>query len=142
MSNQQLEARARRLAEEVMNQGDLAVAEELVAADYVHHVPGPGPAPAPGIAGLTHGLAIMRSAFPDFHVIVEDAITQGDRVMVRLTAHGTHQGPFLSTAPTGRKVTFEMIDINRVAPDGKFVEHWSSVDLYGLLRQLGALPAF
>lgn len=140
MSNQPLDVRARRLAEEVINQGDLAVAEELVAADYVHHVP--GPAPAPGMSGLTHGLTIMRSAFPDFHVIVEDAITQGDRVMVRLTAHGTHQGPFLSAAPTGRKVTFEMIDINRAAPDGKFVEHWSSVDRYGLLQQLGALPAF
>lgn len=140
MPNQPLDVRARRLAEEVTNQGDLAVAEELVAADYIHHVP--GPAPAPGISGLAHGLTIMRAAFPDFHVIVEDTITQGDRVMVRLTAHGTHQGPFLSAAPTGRKVTFEMIDINRAAPDRKFVEHWSSVDRYGVLQQLGALPAF
>lgn len=140
MSTQPLDVRARRLAEEVINQGDLALAEELVAADYVHHTP--GSAPAPGMAGLIDGLTVLRSAFPDFHVIVEDAITQGDRVMMRLTAHGTHEGSFLGVAPTGRKVTFQVIDINRAAPDGTFVEHWSSVDLFGVLQQLGALPAF
>lgn len=137
MSNQPLDVRARRLAEEVFNQDDLAVAEELIAPDYLHHVP--GPEPTPGLTGLQEGLAFMRTAFPDFHVIVEDVITQGDRVMVRLTAHGTHEGTFLDVTPTGRKVTFDVIDINRAGPDGRFVEHWSSVDLFGVLQQLGAL---
>ena len=138
MSPQDLKARARRLMEEVFNQGDLAVARELVTADYVHHVPGDQPAPGP--QGVSDTLTFMRHAFPDFHVIVEDEIADGDRVVQRVTVRGTHEGVFLGIPPTGRTVAFAAIDINRAGPDGRFVEHWSSADMLGLLQQLGALP--
>lgn len=138
-TTEELKARARRLAEEVFSQGDLAVAGDLVAADYVHHVP--GDAPAPGIAGLEEWVRLMHRSFPDFHVIVEDEIAEGERVVQRLTVRGTHLGELFGVAPTSRPVQFSAIEINRAGPDGKFVEHWSSVDLFGLLQQLGALPA-
>lgn len=134
---QELKARARRLVEEVFSQGDLAVADELVSADYVHHVPGDQPA---GLVGLKEWVALMHRTFPDFRVIVEDEIAEGDRVVQRMTARGTHQGELFGVPPTGREVSVPFIEINRVGPDGKFVEHWSSVDLLGLLQQLGALP--
>ena len=137
-STQELKARARRLAEEVFSQGDLAVADELVSADYAHNVP--GDQPTPGLAGLKEWVTLMHRTFPDFHVIVEDEIAEGDRVVQRLTTRGTHQGELLGVPPTGKKVSIPVIEINRVGPDGKFVEHWSSVDLLGLLQQLGALP--
>lgn len=139
MTPEELKVRARRLTQEVFTQGDLAVADELVSPDYVHHVPG-GPA-GPGVTGLKEWVTLMRRTFPDLHLIVEDEIAEADRVAQRVTVRGTHQGTFLGVPPTGKQVTFEVIDINRIGPDGRFVEHWSSVDLFGVLRQLGALPA-
>lgn len=136
-TTEELKARARRLAEEVFSQGDVAVAGDLVAADYVHHVP--GDAPAPGIAGLEEWVRLMHRTFPDFHAIVEDEIAEGDRVVQRLTVRGTHREVLFGVAATGRQVEFSAIEINRAGPDGKFVEHWSSVDLLGLLHQLGSL---
>ena len=138
MSPQELKTRARRLAEELVTQGDLAVADDLVAADCVHHVP--GPPPAPGAAGLKDWVTTLRRTFPDVHLIVEDEIAEADRVVTRVSVRGTHEGEFFGVAPTGRQVTFEVIDISRVGPDGRFVEHWASVDLFGVLSQLGALP--
>lgn len=138
-STEEMKARARRLVEEVFSQGDLAVAADLVAGDYVHHVP--GEKPAPGIAGLKQWVRLMHRTFPDFHMVVEDEIAEGDRVVQRLTVRGTHRGELFGMAPTGRQVEFSAIDINRTGPDGRFVEHWSSVDLLGLLDQLGVPPA-
>jgi predicted ester cyclase len=139
MTPEELKAQARRLAQEVFTQGDLAVADELVSPDYVHHMP--GPQPMDGIRGLKEWVTLLRRTFPDVHLILEDEIAEADRVVNRITVRGTHEGEFLGIPPTGRQVAFDVIDINRTGPDGRFVEHWSSIDLLGLLRQLGALPA-
>jgi predicted ester cyclase len=136
----ELKFRARRLVDEMFNQGDLAVADELIAVDIVHHLPVlPGPPPRPGIEGVKQWVTTLRRAFPDHHAIVEDEIVDGDRVVQRITAHGTNDGAYLDLPPTGRQVTYELVAISRVGPDGQFVEHWSSVDLFGLLVQLGRL---
>jgi steroid delta-isomerase-like uncharacterized protein len=143
MSPQELKTRARRIVEEVYNQGDLAVAAELIAPDCVHHAPRPpdAPEPEPGLGAVTQWLTIVRGAFPDHHTTIEDEIAEGDRVVQRITCHGTHEEDLLGIPPTGKHVTYEGIEINRVGQDGRFVEHWSSVDLLGLLQQLGAIPA-
>lgn len=135
MSPEELKARARRIVEEILNQGDLAVANELISPDCVHHVP--GGQPAPGLAGLVGWLALTQSIFPDFHAIVEDEIAEGDRVVQRITCYGTHQGEFSGVRPTGEQVAFPSIEINRAGADGKFAEHWSSADLLGVLHRLG-----
>ena len=67
-------------------------------------------------------------------------IAEGDKVVCRLTWHGTHQGKFMGIPPTGKHETFTSIDIVRLA-DGKFVEHWNVVDHLGMLQQLGVIPA-
>ena len=139
MSPEELKARARRVVEEILNQGDLAIANELISPDCVHHVP--GPQPAPGLAGLMGWLALTQRIFPDFHAIVEDEIAEGDRVVQRITCYGTHQGEFCGVLPTGEQVAFSSIEINRARADGKFTEHWSSADLLGVLHRLGAAPA-
>ncbi|HWB70862.1 MAG TPA: ester cyclase [Egibacteraceae bacterium] len=138
MSPDELKARARRIPEQVLTQGDFAAAEELIAPNYVHHVP--GWQPDAGLAGVKQWVTLMRRTFPDFHVIVEDEFAEGDRVVQRISMRGTQAGEFLGVPPTGKQVTFQVVDINRAGPDGRFVEHWSSVDLFGLLQQLGALP--
>jgi predicted ester cyclase len=139
VSPQELKARARRVIEELFNQGDLAVADELFTADLVHNVP--GPPPAAGVEGTKRWVTNLRRAFPDHHGTIEDEIAEGDKVVQRITCSGTHEGTFLDVAPTGRHVTYEVMEIMRVGPDGKFAEHWSSVDVLAILRQVGAVPA-
>jgi len=139
MSPEELKARARRIVEEILNQGDLTVANELISPDCIHHVPC-GQA-APGLAGWTSWLALTQRIFPDFHAIVEDEIAEGDRVVQRITCYGTHQGDFPGAGPDGEQVAFSSIEINRAGPDGKFAEHWSSADLLGVLDRLGVAPS-
>jgi len=67
---------------------------------------------------------MFRSAFPDFKVTLDDMIAEGDKVVVRSTWSGTHKGEFMGIPPTGKKVSFGVIDIIRMA-GGKAVEHWA-----------------
>ena len=136
MAPDELKTRARRVVEEILNQGDFAVANELISPDCVHHVP--GGQPVPGLVALRDWVALTLSIFPDFHAIVEDEIAEDDRVVQRITCYGTHQGEFPGVQPTGRQVEFQLIEISRAGTDGRITEHWSSADLPSLLRQLVA----
>lgn len=138
MSPEQLKAHARRVPDELLTQGDLAVADAVFAPDLVHH----GPTPyAPGVAGAKQFILALRRAFPDLRATVEDEIAEDDRVVQRLTLSGTHRGEYRGLPPTGRRATWQLVAIQRIGPDGKIAEHWASPDLFDLLRQLGALPA-
>jgi predicted ester cyclase len=127
MSPEDLRIRARRLIEEVLNQGDLAVATELMSPTCVHHVPGGELAPGP--ASLRDWVSRTHRIFPDFHAIVEDEFAAGDRVAQRITAYGTH-------AATGRPVEFSVLQIVRAGPDSRIAEHWCCADLLAVLGQL------
>jgi len=70
---------------------------------------------------------------------VEDLLAVGDKVVIRWTIRGTHQGPFLGIAPTGKSAIWSGLNIFRLA-GGKIVEEWGVADIAGLLHQLGALP--
>lgn len=101
MSTEENKAHIRRGIEEVWNRKNVAVVEEIASADYVSHDP----------AMTTHGLeqykqllAMYFAAFPDLHITIEDMIAEGDRVVLRLTARGTHRGPFMGIPPTGKQV--------------------------------------
>lgn len=136
MSRPELKARARRFPDELLTQGDLAVADEVFARRVVHH----GPiSDGDGVGGIKRLVLALRRAFPDLCATVEDEIAEGDRVVQRLTLSGTHRGEYCGLLPTGRRATWELVSVHRVRSDGKIVEHWSSPDLYSLLCQLGAL---
>jgi predicted ester cyclase len=83
--------------------------------------------------------ARCRAAFPNFHAEIHWQAADGELVTTYKTYHGTHQGPFLGLAPTGRRVHFETVDVMRVR-DGKIVEHWGVANLFSLMQQLGAWP--
>jgi steroid delta-isomerase-like uncharacterized protein len=126
----------RRYYDEVLTQGKLAALEELATVDYVEHNPLPGQ--GEGLAGLRDRAGMLRAAFhPRF--VLEDVIAEGDRVAVRWTNHGVHQGPFAGVPATGRAFVIAGIDIH-VVRDGKLAEHWDVVDQLSLLQQLGVLP--
>lgn len=134
----QLKARTRRVVEEIINQGDLAVATQLISPDCVLHVLG-GQSVA-GLTALRDWLALTLCIFPDFHAVVEDEIAEDARVVQRLTCYGTHQGDFPGSRATGEPVTFGVIEISRAGADGKFTEHWSSIDVPTVLCLLSAPP--
>jgi len=134
----ELKARARRLAEELLTQGDLAVADELLAPTGSHHAPN---TVATGVDGVKSWVVTLRQSFPDLRAIVEDEVAEGETVVQRLTLSGTHEGAFGGVPPTSRHATWDLVEILRLGPDGKFTKHWSIWDQLSLLRQLGADPA-
>jgi steroid delta-isomerase-like uncharacterized protein len=132
-------ALVRRYLDEVVNGNDLAVADELFAADCVNHLPG-SPEPLRGPAGEKMLATMFREGFPDAQITVEDMVAEGDRVASRLTFRGTHRGTFQGIPPTSRTFTMAGMHIARLA-EGKIVETWPLPDLLGLLQQIGAIPA-
>jgi predicted ester cyclase len=124
----------RRLIDEGFNRGDLSVADEITAPDIVEHQDF-GPDHAAGAEGVRAVITSLRRAFPDFHLQIEDIATSGDTVWARLTATGTHDGPFMGHPPTGRRMRATVFDVVRVV-DGRMVEHWGVPDRLGVLYQL------
>jgi predicted ester cyclase len=127
MSTEENKAIFRRFIEEVWNHGNLAVADELFAPNAV----------SPSAPQLPPG-SEFRSAFPDFHMKIEDLIAEGDKVIARLTESGTHLGEFMGIAPTGKHVEFTEIGILRIA-DSKVIESWYETDMFGLMQQLSPI---
>jgi predicted ester cyclase len=139
MSTEQNKALFRRLMEEVFDRGNISLIDELFAPDFVEHEELPPGIPA-GSEGVKQLSTMFRSAFPDFKATIDDMIAEGDKVVVRGTWSGTHEGEFMGIPPTGKRVSFGVIDIVRIA-GGKFVEHWGQMDNMGLMQQLGLSPA-
>ena len=127
----------RRYAEEVLDQGRLDVIDEICSAGYVGHVAG---FPDNDRAGDKHLVGMMRAAFPDLRCTIEDQIAEGDRVVHRLTCTGTHRGELMGVPPSGNRVTVGGININRIE-GGRIAESWGVLDLLGLMRQIGGIPA-
>jgi len=126
----------RRFYEEVVNQGDLTAADELIAEDFDDHS---GSGSSQGRQAFKRFATMLTSAFPDLHLTVEDMIAEQDKVVARVTVRGTHRGTlFGSIPPTDRAVTFTGVDIIRIS-EGKIAERWNQRDLLGLMRQLGVI---
>jgi len=124
---------ALRQLEELCNMRNLAIADEIFSPEFVNHDPA-----NPDVVDLESfkGLVVaMQTGFPDLHETAEDMVAEGDRVVMRRTATGTHQGELAGMSPTGRQVTMTMMVIFRFA-DGKIVETWWSFDMLGLMQQL------
>ena len=125
----------RQAIERGWNQGDLSAIDELFAEDFVEHQAGIGP----GREGVKGSIRFLRTAFPDLRLTVEDAAAAGDRVWLRISGAGTHEGPFGDAPATGRRFRIDVIDVARVA-DGRIVEHWGVADRASLAQQIGQAP--
>lgn len=124
-----------RFFAQIYNQGDLAVADELVATNYINHNPAPGE--APGREGLKAFVAYLRRAFADLHIAVEDQVAEEDKVVTRFTISGVQESEFAGIPPTGRRVTITAIVIHRIH-HGQIQESWLNWDAMGLMQQLSA----
>jgi steroid delta-isomerase-like uncharacterized protein len=128
---------AERFNEDIWGTGDEAALEELFAPDFVDH--GALPGQTPDREGHKQTLAAFCSAFPDLSVTTDDIIAEGDKVVSRWTARGTHQGELMGIAPTGKEVTITGIDVLRIA-EGKVVERWAEGNDLEVIQQIGAIP--
>ncbi|MGB0098437.1 MAG: ester cyclase [Solirubrobacteraceae bacterium] len=132
-----------KVQRELFGAGRLELADELIAADCVDHGAENSPSEAGRAAGAQRGpeaikgvVRWLRGAFPNLSYEIEDAFGDGDRVAIRCTARGTHQGEFLGRQPTGRSFAVQQIHTFRVS-DGQIAEHWAARDDAGMMRQLG-----
>ncbi|MEU6479749.1 ester cyclase [Streptomyces sp. NPDC047017] len=88
-------------------------------------------------AAMRGGLA----AFPDLHLDVRSIVAEGDRVILRITVTATHLGEFLGKAPTGRKVSWFMLEELRFDDAGQIIEHHDVFNYLPMLKELGFVPA-
>ncbi len=139
MMSEENKEKVRRFVEEVFNEGNLGVADELFASDYVLHDP-TTPEEVRGPEGIKQFVQMYRSAFPDGHITVEDQIAEGDKVVTRFRGRGTHQGELMGIPPSGNQVEVPGITISRMS-GGKIAEDWTNYDTLGLMQQIGAVPS-
>jgi steroid delta-isomerase-like uncharacterized protein len=117
---------------------DLAHADEILGRDVVMH----GTAGGEDLRGIDAAVEFIReyrTACPDARSTVEDQVAEGDKVVTRWRARGTHQGDLGPIAATGRSFDVAGITIERV-DDGRIAEVWVVRDWLGFLQQLGVLP--
>jgi predicted ester cyclase len=137
MTTEENKALYRRWFEEVVTGRNLALADELLAPDYVLHFPGlPAPVDREGHKQL---LMMFHHGFPDWRETIDDVVAEGDRVVIRVTGRGTHQGEFQGIAPTGKQVVATGVGIGRIE-NGRIAESWAEYDALGMMRQLGVIP--
>lgn len=130
--------RLSRAFTEYFSTGDAALADEVLDRGVVFHGPS-GVGDLGGLDTVKDMVLGFRAAFPDERSTVVDQVAEGDKVVTRWRARGTHRGELDGLSPTGREIEIGGITIERVAA-GRIVEVWAAWDELGLMRQLGAVP--
>lgn len=127
----------RRFVEEVQNNQNWAAYDELNDPAFVNLSAPPG-APTDREGGK-YFLQAFAKAYPDAVVTIDDMFAEGDAVITKKTFAGTNQAEFMGVPATGRRVSFQYVDIMRVR-DGRIIEHWNVVDQLSWMVQLGLIP--
>ncbi len=113
---------------EAHNMNNLALLDEVVAADIKSH--GGIPGLPPGLEGGKMVHRMFLAAFPNGQVTTEDLIAEGDQVVERFSFRGTNTGSLMHPPATGKRVTFAGVSVFRIA-NGRIVEHWGTHDALG-----------
>jgi predicted ester cyclase len=138
MSTEENKAIVRRYHEELFNKGNLAVADEVFDSNYVNSALDQMGLPR-GPEGFKQYASMMRTAFPDLHLTVEDQVAEENKEVHRIIARGTHKGDLMDIAPTNKQIEINAIAIDHIS-GGKVLETWVVVDMFGMMQQLGVIP--
>lgn len=122
---------------EVWTAGGEAAVGELLTEDELHHWGVGGPTVGP--EAFAERLNLFLAAFPDFAIRIDQELADGDIVVTRYTATGTHEGAWLGIEPTGNAVEYTGMNVFRIEC-GKIAESWGEANHLSLLRQLGGIP--
>lgn len=137
--SEQNKALLRRGIEEVWHQGRLNVVDDLTAANCVFNDPSLPGGKVTGPEAYKQVVQMYRAAFPDLRITINDQGAEGDKLVTRWTATGTHKGALMGIAPTGKRSTVTGINIDRYQ-SGKLVESWQNSGTLGMFQQLGVVP--
>jgi predicted ester cyclase len=140
MSAQENKEKARRLMEEAFGQGKTEVLDEVLHSEFVCYDPNSESGEIRGADTMKGEIEYFRQAVPDLTYTVEDQVAEGEEVVTRWRASGTHQGEFFGVAGTGNRIEMSGIQIDRFDESGKMIEEWPEYDLLGAMRQMGAIP--
>ena len=139
MSTEQNKTTAGRWFRDIIMQGQLAVADEIFAANHIIHDPHAPPSGWPdGPEGLKMVASVFGGGFSDWDITLDDQIAEGDKVATRWIASATHTGSLQGMPPTGKSVRVTGVNVMRFA-EGKIVESWFNFDMLSLLQQLGPI---
>ena len=134
--SQQKNIAAQQSIGEAVNSGNLRLLRHIVAPDAIDHDPAPNQGLGP--EGFITYFTELRTAFPDLKIAADHMVADDDNVAFAYTVTGTHDGPLMGIAPTGRKISARGMQITRFE-NGKQVERWGSSDQLGILQQIGAV---
>jgi steroid delta-isomerase-like uncharacterized protein len=130
----------RRFLEEAFGQGKTEVVDELLHSDFICYDPNSETGEIRGADTIKGEIEYFHSAVPDLTYTVEDQVADGDKVVSRWKASGTHQGEFFGVPGTGNHIEMTGINIDRFDESGKLIEEWPEYDLLGAMKQIGAIP--
>lgn len=136
--SEQYKTAAQNLIEKGFNEKDLKAFEDYFSTNLKDHALPPGM--PEGFEGRKMFYSAFLAAFPDLHVHIEDTLAEGNQLVIRWSAHGTHEGELMGIPPTGKQVSVGGIAIDRFE-NGQSVEHWEVFDQAGLMQQLGVIPS-
>ncbi|MCH5285649.1 MAG: ester cyclase [Akkermansiaceae bacterium] len=125
-----------RQFEQMINTADAALAEKIVAADAAFFTPA-SPDPLYGGSGYLSVVHWMRQSFSDVQWKLEEMVAAEDKVAVRWTLTGTHDGEFLGLPATGTKIKTSVMNFYYINPEGKITNDIAADGMIGILRPLG-----
>jgi predicted ester cyclase len=128
-----------RVFNEILNEGRLEVADEIVAPGFRLHSP-TRPEPFEGPAGFKEFVSDLRRGFPDLEITIDQVIAEGNIVSIRSHVTGTHLGKYRGIPPTRRKIAQTQLHMFRVAA-GQVQETWQEIDGLGIMQQLKIFPS-
>ncbi len=122
---------------ELWSTGNLEIADEIIASAYA---PEWIQIPKKGAEQVKHEVRYFRSMFPDLKYAIVDSAMQDNKVWVRYQATGTHKGAAWGFEPTGKKATFEGVEIFTFSASGKIADRWGAFCFYDIFTELGLVP--
>jgi predicted ester cyclase len=136
MSVEENKTAIRRLIEEVWNKGNLAIIPECVDVNFVFR----GPVmELKGLEGYEQMITMLRTAFPDLHMVLEDMVAEDDKMAIRYTLSGTFRGNLGDIAPTGKQAILTGAIFFRFS-NGKEVDALEFIDQLDMYKKLGVSP--
>jgi predicted ester cyclase len=123
----------RRFNKELIEQGDIEVVKEIVADDFINHT---AASSVPNnVDGLIQFVSMLHTGFSDFHIDIHEQVAENDMVATRKTIYATHTGEIMGHKPTGKQVTFNVMDFVRLR-NGKYIEHWGQNNIMQVIQSL------
>ena len=125
-----------RLVSDVWNEGRIEEVNNLLAPDFVGRGFGPE-----NLDRVEYEEFVIRhrEIFPDLEFLLDDVISEDDRVAARWTRSGTQQKSVIGVEPTGNRISVSGMTIYRIS-DETIAEAWNVRDTGAMLKQLGLYP--